>query len=515
MESHLPSSPSPVSNSSHGDEFEGNSDTAMLSPSSSTYKPLPLKQKLGYSVGHVLNDLCSAIWFSYLLVFMSLVLGFSSTNAGILLLVGQIADGAATPMVGIFSNKITFRNYGAKKFWHLIGSISVLTSFPLIFNSCIFNCDNSSPLARIAYYSIFISIFQFGWASVQVSHLSLIPDLTPNSNERIGLNSLRYSWTVIASITVYIITWLVLSVDQTVENSTPQNETSPSLTEYLSANASFQHDSTIGPNDASKFRILVISIVSIGAFFTLLFHVIVDEKSRTNRSRTDEENSNERSIDIEPHLRWFDWFSVPQFYSIGILYMGTRLVINLTQVYIPFYLHFTLDLRKESIAYIPLIMYCASFLASLITKYLDTIFNKRVLYGIGGVVSGVTYAWMYYGSGSFYRVYGIFIVVILLGFSGALMLVVSLGLTNDLIGHNTSSGAFVFGAMSLLDKVSNGLAVMVIQKIHPTDSPSSIGHVGFYRDAITYACGGGTLIGLFGLIMIYIKPIRTYKRTQT
>uniref|UniRef100_T1JPR1 Intimal thickness related receptor IRP domain-containing protein n=1 Tax=Tetranychus urticae TaxID=32264 RepID=T1JPR1_TETUR len=87
---------------------------------------------------------------------------------------------------------------------------TLLTSFPLIFNSCIFNCDNSSPLARIAYYSIFISIFQFGWASVQVSHLSLIPDLTPNSNERIGLNSLRYSWTVIASITVYIITWLVL-----------------------------------------------------------------------------------------------------------------------------------------------------------------------------------------------------------------------------------------------------------------------------------------------------------------
>lgn len=547
--SHLPTyspQPPPTTPSDltiHGDDFD---DTVMLtsssppSPSSRLHKPLPLKQKLGYSVGHVLNDLCSAIWFSYLLVYMTLVLSFSSAAAGVLLLVGQIADGAATPLVGIFSDKFSFGNYGRKKFWHLLGSIAVLLSFPLIFNPCVFNCDNSSTSNRLAYYSIFISLFQFGWAATQVSHLSLIPDLTPISNERVGLNSLRYSWTVISSITVYIITWLVLSVDESTSTNTNDNNNSTfSLTNYLSqeshhwssdeiSNKSLG-DSTIGPTDAPKFRILIISILSLGAFFTLLFHLIVDETSRSKsnnnqvkdndepQSTSDEEtnnqqngNTDQRSRNVEdPHLKWWEWFSVPQFYSLGVLYMGTRLVINITQVYIPFYLHFTLNLRKQSIAYIPLVMYCASFIASLATKYLDRRLGKRLLYAIGCIMSAATYTWMYLSEGSFYRVYGIFFVVILLGFSGAIMLVISLGLTNDLIGHNTSSGAFVFGAMSFLDKVSNGIAVMVIQKLHPTDSPSCAGHVEFYRDVLSFVCGSATLLAIFGLLLIIIKPLPT------
>lgn len=43
------------------------------------------------------------------------------------------------------------------------------------------------------------------------------------------------------------------------------------------------------------------------------------------------------------------------------------------------------------------------------------------------------------------------------------MLVTSLGTTSDLIGDNTESGAFVYGAMSFTDKLSNGLFVMAIQ----------------------------------------------------
>lgn len=43
------------------------------------------------------------------------------------------------------------------------------------------------------------------------------------------------------------------------------------------------------------------------------------------------------------------------------------------------------------------------------------------------------------------------------------MLVTSLGVCADLIGQNTESGAFVYGAMSFADKLSNGLAIMLIQ----------------------------------------------------
>ena len=51
----------------------------------------------------------------------------------------------------------------------------------------------------------------------------------------------------------------------------------------------------------------------------------------------------------------------------------------------------------------------------------------------------------------------IFLVAVLIGFGGAAMLIISLSLTADLVGQDTESSAFIYGAMSLLDKLSNGM----------------------------------------------------------
>ena len=63
-------------------------------------------KKLGYGLGHILNDLCASIWFTYLLLFFHKVLEFKSSYAGIILLVGQIADGLSTVFVGYFSDQV-------------------------------------------------------------------------------------------------------------------------------------------------------------------------------------------------------------------------------------------------------------------------------------------------------------------------------------------------------------------------------------------------------------------------
>ena len=51
---------------------------------------LTLRTKIGYGVGHVLNDLCSAMWFTYLLIFFHHILRFNNTLSGIILLIGQV-----------------------------------------------------------------------------------------------------------------------------------------------------------------------------------------------------------------------------------------------------------------------------------------------------------------------------------------------------------------------------------------------------------------------------------------
>ena len=47
------------------------------------------------------------------------------------------------------------------------------------------------------------------------------------------------------------------------------------------------------------------------------------------------------------------------------------------------------------------------------------------------------------------------------GVGTASVLISSLSLTAALIGNNTSTAAFVYGAMSLTDKIANGVAVII------------------------------------------------------
>ena len=58
---------------------------------------------LAYGVGHFVNDLVAACWFNYLFFFLKKVVETEAATAA--LLVGQIADGIATPIVGLLSDR--------------------------------------------------------------------------------------------------------------------------------------------------------------------------------------------------------------------------------------------------------------------------------------------------------------------------------------------------------------------------------------------------------------------------
>lgn len=52
-----------------------------------------------YGVGHMLNDITSACWFTYLLVFLTDI-GLSPGDAAVVMLSGQVADGFMTAFSG-------------------------------------------------------------------------------------------------------------------------------------------------------------------------------------------------------------------------------------------------------------------------------------------------------------------------------------------------------------------------------------------------------------------------------
>lgn len=167
------------------------SPAAVLPAEESSKSKLPFIRKLTFGFGHVFNDLCVSLWMSYLIIFYHYVIGLSYTYAGLLYLIGQVCDAAATPIIGYFCDKTYVKYYGRRKLWHLLGTIVVAVLYVFYWYKCI-GCEDASVHVKLVYYSFPISVIQFAWSSVQISHLSLIPDLSADKDERVELNAIRY-----------------------------------------------------------------------------------------------------------------------------------------------------------------------------------------------------------------------------------------------------------------------------------------------------------------------------------
>ena len=156
---------------------------------------LELKNIYAYSVGHILNDLVATCWFSFLLYYLTDILLLDKKKAGWVMLSGQIFDGLATPLVGIFSDKIN-TPLGRRTPWYLGGTIGVIICFSLIFQKCTICQNTSNPeFWELVYYITLPSLFNVAWASVQVSHMSLLPSISINKKNRDHMVRLRTAFT--------------------------------------------------------------------------------------------------------------------------------------------------------------------------------------------------------------------------------------------------------------------------------------------------------------------------------
>ncbi|KAM6962605.1 major facilitator superfamily domain-containing protein 12 [Aplochiton taeniatus] len=459
-------------------------------------RSLTIPRRISYAVGHFLNDLCASLWFTYLLIYYHSVLGFPSIYAGIMLLLGQIADGICTPLVGYGSDRTPgCAGYGKRKTWHLMGTICVLVTFPFIFNSCLVCNENTPYWASVLYFSPFIIIFQFGWATTQISHLSLIPELVSTENAKVELTAVRYAFTVIANMTVYALAWLLFHF-QALQSS------DPSIAENL------------GPVDIPIFRELALIVLGIGAVFSLIFHTGTRESGHAREVAVPEKEESEPLISsasqatVRPLLQWKHWLTEPSFYQVAFLYMCTRLVVNMSQTYISMFLTNSLLLPKHFIATIPLVMYVSGFVCSLVMRPVSKLIGINMTYLLGILLIIGFSSWVFVDEKIGELIYG---AAALLGAGSATILVMSLSMTANLIGAQTQSGAFVYGAMSFTDKVANGVGVIIIQALQPCPVDKSTccpACVWFYRDVMVVVTGCVALAAAVSLFTILIWPIR-------
>ncbi|CAD0194700.1 unnamed protein product [Chrysodeixis includens] len=342
-------------------------------------------------------------------------------------------------------------------------TVCVLASFPFIFSECI-GCSLTHKWAQMYYFASFIIIFQIGWAAVQISHLSLIPELSEDDHTRTHLTAIRYGFTVFSNLFVYIITWIILHVTGECD----------------------KHQ--VGPSDAWKFRHVVYIVLGLGTLASIIFHFSVTEKNNYRR--------HEQLLAEGESGAHYNFLRDPRLYQVAGVYMCTRLVVNISQVLIPLYLHRTLGLAARALAVVPLALYLGSLAAAGIQRLAPRSFTRKLHYLTGAACAIAGFVWIYLGSDDDYKIYFIYVVAVLIGFGGAVMLVTSLALTADLVGAKTEASAFVYGLMSFTDKLACGIAIALIQAYADNAGPA------YYGNALVWVCGTAAIIGLILTLML-------------
>ncbi|XP_012264755.2 major facilitator superfamily domain-containing protein 12-like [Athalia rosae] len=437
--------------------------------------------RISFALGHVFNDLAAAMWFSYTLLYLQRIILFEPVTAGAMLLLGQIVDALMTPVFGILVDR-----YGSKKSWHIFGSVLVGLSFPAIFGTFV-GTDN--PYATFIYI-LSISVFQTGWAAVQISHLSMIPALARSPLARADLTAIRYSAQVGAAVLVFVVTWIILPT---------QGESVVQVT----------------MNDADKFRHIVIICTAIGITATALFHIFLKARHLNESSISVSRNnsSSEKESDSEVPLRQDrnnsfpsteraarsghnKWSGTTLLLRVALLYVASRLFITLAMVYLPLYIEESAVGGKQALATVPLASYLASFVAALALKHINRSCGTKVCYLLGALIGILSCIITEFAGNNTGVVY---LVAILIGGGSSITMVTSLSVTAELIGPRTERSALVYSVVTFLDKVVTGLVVILIEKLRCLDKelcPS------YYRDTLSVVCASSMLLGLLALASV-------------
>ncbi|XP_018577138.1 major facilitator superfamily domain-containing protein 12-like [Anoplophora glabripennis] len=454
-----------------------------MEPEVATRTSCLLVEKVSFGLGHIFNDLCAAMWFSYTLFYLQVVLTMESSTAGILLMIGQVVDSLATPVVG-WAIDYT----GHRRLWHLGGTIAVSVGFPLIFSLK----PSTITTEVIVYYVVTITLFQTGWAIVQISHLSLIPEISRNHNHSSELTAIRYTASVCCNISVYFITLIML---KTGGDDAEESE-------------------GIGPSDFYKFKGVALIITFTGLLASMFFYCGLLGTQENEYEVIREADINDVN-NLNTHDRQKHFLKSLLIYGVSLMYMASRLFTILNLIYIPLYIDERGSLvedkarMRQTIASIPLTCYIASFLTSIVLKFRNEVCNDKITYLCGSLFGLSASIWIGVGVSTASDT-ELYVIAVLLGICGSSTMVASLCLTANFVKTNGYGGGRVYSMVTFTDKLISGGVVLLVQNLQCTPKTAC---PNFYENVLSYICGLVSVVGLASLALLEIQIRKIMRRS--
>lgn len=112
-----------------------------------------------------------------------------------------------TPIVGLLSDKFPCP-CGKRTFWYIFGTLLVIPTFTCIWiypdfvNETLPDGSLKNETLRNVWYITLPAIFNVGWASVQISNMAVVNELTRSNRKRDQLANNRNGFTAAANILV-------------------------------------------------------------------------------------------------------------------------------------------------------------------------------------------------------------------------------------------------------------------------------------------------------------------------
>lgn len=170
-------------------------------------------------------------------------------------------------------------------------------------------------------------------------------------------------------------------------------------------------------------------------------------------------------------LTWIQWLKEPLLYKVGSVGVFSNIAFRLVQCYLPLYLTETLKLRKESVAFFPLII--------VITRVVVEMFCKRGIYKVKIRVIIVCTTAAIFGTSLWYYLHTeertslVYAPTVVFASMSSLLTMVTPTLHQELTGNEKENSSFVHGVFECSERAILGVIVFTIQMFYPDSTKSS------------------------------------------
>jgi GPH family glycoside/pentoside/hexuronide:cation symporter len=162
----------------------------------SEIQKISIKEKLGYGLGDAAYNFYFQVAIMFMLFFYTDVFGITAAVAGTMFLVSKIWDAINDPIMGGLADRTKSR-WGKFRPWILFAT------FPLVISGVLaFTTVDLSTVGKIVWAYVTYNLLMMSYTAGNVPYSSLMGVMTADSDERTGLNQVRFTFANLAMLLV-------------------------------------------------------------------------------------------------------------------------------------------------------------------------------------------------------------------------------------------------------------------------------------------------------------------------